>query len=274
MIENPRYDDAVLRWLPEIEAASAASGLTPAQVAALVALMSGGEPAVVSPLGAVGLTQVKPDEFGVAGVDEALWYDPATNISLGSAILSEMIANAGSVEGGLASWFGEGCDDSGLCTADYIQTYLALVATYESVLADPTAAGYALLPADWLPTIGVPFTGSVPYRFEPVPPTEEPVIEVPPTEEPTAELPPTEEPTIEVPSEIPTEEIPVEDPPVRGVRVGVFVPAESWRHSFAEPGTSCGRELPSPELDIPRLISIGESTGAMKVLGPPPFQQG
>lgn len=31
-------------------------------------------------------------------------------------------------------------------------------------------------------------------------------------------------------------------------------------------------ELPSPALDIPRVVSIGESTGAMKVLGPPPFQ--
>jgi quercetin dioxygenase-like cupin family protein len=32
-------------------------------------------------------------------------------------------------------------------------------------------------------------------------------------------------------------------------------------------------ELPSPEIDIPRLVSIGERTGAMRVLGPPPFQQ-
>jgi len=33
-------------------------------------------------------------------------------------------------------------------------------------------------------------------------------------------------------------------------------------------------ELPSPEIDIPRLVSAGEQTGAMKVLGPPPFQPG
>jgi len=31
-------------------------------------------------------------------------------------------------------------------------------------------------------------------------------------------------------------------------------------------------ELPSPQIDIPRLVSIGERTGAMKLLGPPPFQ--
>ncbi len=204
----------MLRWLPEIQAASANSGLTPAQVAALIALMSGGDPAVNSPLGAVGLTQVKPDEFAAAGIGEGIWYDPATNISFGSALLANEIANAGSVEGGLATWFGEGCDDSGQCTADYIQSYFSLVSTYESVLADPGAAGYVLLPADWVAVIGSPYIGSVPYRFAPVPPTDVPTIELPPTEEPTVELPPTEEPTLEIPTEIPTEEIPVEEPPV------------------------------------------------------------
>jgi uncharacterized protein YraI len=213
VIENPRYDDAVLQWLPEIESAAANSGLTPAQVAALVALMSGGDPAVVSPLGEVGLTQVKPDELIAAGIGEGLWHDPATNVSLGSAILANLIANAGSVDGGLATWFGEGCDDAGVCTADYIQSYHSLVATYESILADPVAAGYVLLPVDWIPVIGSPYVGSVPYRFDPLPPTEEPIIEIPPTEEPTIEIPPTEEPTIEVPTEIPTEEVPVEEPP-------------------------------------------------------------
>jgi hypothetical protein len=189
--------------------------LTPAQVAALVALMSGGDPAIVSPLGAVGLTQVKPDELIAAGIGEELWYDPATNTSLGSAILSGMIANAGSVEGGLAAWFGEGCDDGGRCTADYIQEYFSLVATYDAILADPIAAGYVLLPADWAAVIGEPYVGSVPYRFEPLPPTEEPTLEVPPTEEPTLE-PPTEEPTIEIPTEISTEspaEVPIETTP-------------------------------------------------------------
>jgi quercetin 2,3-dioxygenase len=32
-------------------------------------------------------------------------------------------------------------------------------------------------------------------------------------------------------------------------------------------------DVPSPEIDIPRLVAVGESTGAMKVLGPPPFRQ-
>lgn len=31
-------------------------------------------------------------------------------------------------------------------------------------------------------------------------------------------------------------------------------------------------ELPSPVIDIPRLVAAGEQTGAMKVLGPPPFK--
>ena len=33
-----------------------------------------------------------------------------------------------------------------------------------------------------------------------------------------------------------------------------------------------GRMLPPPQIDIPRLVAAGESTGAMKVLGPPPFK--
>ena len=219
VIENPRYDDAVLRWLPEIQTASANSGLAPAQVAALVALMSGGDPAVVSPLGAVGLTQVKPDEFTAAGIGEEAGFDPATNISFGSAILANMIASTGSVDGGLLIWFGEGCDDSGRCTADYMQSYFSLVATYDVVLADPEAAGYALLPIDWVGAVGPAYVGSVPLRFAPLPPTEVPTIEVlptdvPPTEEPTLAIPPTEEPTLEIPTEIPTEEIPVEEPVV------------------------------------------------------------
>jgi quercetin dioxygenase-like cupin family protein len=32
-----------------------------------------------------------------------------------------------------------------------------------------------------------------------------------------------------------------------------------------------GRVAPPPEIDIPRIKAAGEKTGAMKVLGPPPF---
>ena len=39
---------------------------------------------------------------------------------------------------------------------------------------------------------------------------------------------------------------------------------------------ACGRvvitlHLSPPEIDIARLLAVGEGTGAMKVLGPPPF---
>ena len=55
----------------------------------------------------------------------------------------------------------------------------------------------------------------------------------------------------------------------------VLTPGEIMEAFFRGAGNIVADgELPSPELDIPRLISIGESTGAMKVLGPPPFQQG
>ena len=31
------------------------------------------------------------------------------------------------------------------------------------------------------------------------------------------------------------------------------------------------RTLPPPEIDIARLLAVGEGTGAMKVIDPPPF---
>jgi hypothetical protein len=33
------------------------------------------------------------------------------------------------------------------------------------------------------------------------------------------------------------------------------------------------RTLPPPEIDIAHLLVVGERTGAMKVLGPPPFPE-
>ena len=33
------------------------------------------------------------------------------------------------------------------------------------------------------------------------------------------------------------------------------------------------RTLPPPDIDLARLLAVGESTGAMKVLGPPPFPE-
>jgi hypothetical protein len=168
---NPRYDDPVLRWLPEINAAAAASGLTPAQVAGLVAYMSGGDPSVISALGEVGLLQVKPEEFAAYGVGETLWHDPATNLQIGALVIANGIATTGSFDQALALYFGEGCAPSGACTADYVSGALNSVAQYAGVAGDPAAYGYVPLPAAWQPPAIAPYVGDVPLRFDPALPT-------------------------------------------------------------------------------------------------------
>jgi quercetin dioxygenase-like cupin family protein len=52
----------------------------------------------------------------------------------------------------------------------------------------------------------------------------------------------------------------------------VVTPGEVMEAFFRQGGEIApSRTLPSPEIDIPRLLAAGESTGAMQVLGPPPF---
>lgn len=54
----------------------------------------------------------------------------------------------------------------------------------------------------------------------------------------------------------------------------VVTPGEVHEAFFRQAGDpAVGRSLPPAEIDIPRLIAAGEATGAMKVLGPPPFPQ-
>jgi hypothetical protein len=194
-VTNPRYDDPVLRWLPEIGAASAASGLSPAQLAGLISFMSGGDPAVISENGARGLLQVKPEEFAAYSVPEVAWHDPATNVNLGAVILAGLTAETGTFEAALWAYFGDGCDANGRCTADYVSAVMSAVADYDVLIADPAANGLSLLPADWQAPEIVPYLADVPLRFEPVPPTEE---APPPATEPPADT--------AIPTELPTEE--------------------------------------------------------------------
>ena len=52
----------------------------------------------------------------------------------------------------------------------------------------------------------------------------------------------------------------------------VVTPGATIEAFFRQAGdVAPSRTLPSAEIDIPRLLAAGEATGAMKVLGPPPF---
>lgn len=127
--------DAVLQWLPEIQAASAASGVPAEYIAAVIRVESVGDPNAVSSAGAIGLMQVMPAEFQSQGISEDLWFDPATNILAGSTEIGKFLTATGSIEQALASYFGSGCDSTGTCTGGYISTVLSYAAAYAAAIA-------------------------------------------------------------------------------------------------------------------------------------------
>jgi len=54
----------------------------------------------------------------------------------------------------------------------------------------------------------------------------------------------------------------------------VVTPGGAMEEFFRQAGeVATDRALPPPEIDIARLIEVGEKTGAMKVIGPPPFPE-
>jgi hypothetical protein len=131
--------DAVLQWLPEIQAAASATGVPGEVIAAVIRVESGGDPNAVSVAGAIGLMQVMPAEFQSQGIPEGSWYDPATNILAGSTEIGRFLASTGSIEQALASYFGSGCDAVGTCTDGYISTVMSYAAAYATAIATGTA---------------------------------------------------------------------------------------------------------------------------------------
>jgi soluble lytic murein transglycosylase-like protein len=96
-------------WKELIQAAATASQLDPHLVAAVIMLESGGDPAAVSPAGAVGLMQVMPREAGAAFEDRpgrSELLEPALNIAAGCRILRQYIDfQHGDLSLGLASYY-------------------------------------------------------------------------------------------------------------------------------------------------------------------------
>ena len=131
--------DAVLQWLPEIQAAASATGVPAEVIAAVIRVESGGDPNAVSVAGALGLMQVMPAEFQSQGIPEGSWFDPATNIMAGSTEIGRFLASTGSIEQALATYFGSGCDALGTCTDGYISTVMGYAAAYATAIANGTA---------------------------------------------------------------------------------------------------------------------------------------
>lgn len=139
-----RLDDPVLRWLPEITAASNATGTPRSLIAGVMRLESSGEPTTVSVVGAQGLMQVMPVEMAAQGIPPELWLDPATNILAGATILAQR-AGAG-WEAAVAYYFGIGCDAYGTCTFQYASVVLGWANFYAAMLGDPIYFDPARIP--------------------------------------------------------------------------------------------------------------------------------
>jgi transglycosylase-like protein with SLT domain len=236
----PRLDDPVLRWLPEIVAASQQWGVPPELIAAVIRVESQGQPGVISPAGARGLMQMMPDQIGGQGVPQSLWHDPATNIAAGAQGLYTRMMAQGSWEGAVGAYLGFGCDVWGTCTDAYVRAVFGWAAYYQPIIADPRHSGFGILPRDWAfgpivlyqlpappkleeppkpkkptatPTRTVtatPKPGETPTTPEPRNPTPVPtepgtVPTVAPTQPPQTVPPPTEAPPTEAPTIAPTE---------------------------------------------------------------------
>ncbi len=85
-----------MQWMPISEKAGAAWGVDPQLITAIIAIESGGNPAVVSKSGAVGLMQLKPSTSGRDVYRRMGWRgepsvselkNPERNISMGAAYL-------------------------------------------------------------------------------------------------------------------------------------------------------------------------------------------
>ncbi|HEY8446431.1 MAG TPA: transglycosylase SLT domain-containing protein [Thermomicrobiales bacterium] len=222
--ETPRLDDPVLRWLPEIMAASDATGTPPGLIAGVMRVESGGNPDIVSPQGARGLMQIMPAELGALGIPFELWHDPATNIRAGATILAQR--SGGGWEAAAAYYFGIGCDYYGTCTYQYAVAVLQWAMIYGPLIGDYTWYDFGRIPAVPSAPPAEPTATATPAPSPssgtPVPePTEPaPSATTTPAPEPTATpegspAPPTEAPT-EAPTPVPTEAPtapPTETPP-------------------------------------------------------------
>lgn len=258
-----RLNEPVLRWLPEIVAASTLTHVPPALIAGVIRVESEGNPSTVSVSGARGLMQIMPDELVEHGVPVDVWFDPATNIRTGSRIIAERAAAYGSWESGVAHYFGIGCDAYGTCTASYVRAVFGWANYYAAILGNPFHASFGVLPADWSPPAIVPFIESAPAQppEAPAPPTPQSNLAPMPTATPTETPTPTPSPAATatplatvgatmVPTEVPTAE-----PTQESTEEPTIVPTEE---STAVP-TAAPPQLPTEDPAVPTTDASGEN---------------
>ena len=249
----PRLAEPVLRWLPEIMAASEEFDIPAELVAGMMRLESSGEPGVISPVGARGLMQVMPDNLARLGFAEASWHDPASNVRAGARMLSEGTASQGSLQGSVQAYFGFGCDVYGTCTDVYVRVAFGWADYYRPIIANPTAFGIAVLPGDW--SYGPIVLYQVPT---PPAPEEPPPLPTPESETATPTPSPTRTPSPEPtrPGETPRPTAPPDDP---ATEVPTAIPTEI-------PATAISTEVPT---EIPTETPT-ETPTEIPTVAPPP----
>ncbi len=126
---SPQFPAAILGWCPMIEAAAQDTGLPAALIASVILQESGGEPAILSSSGAVGLMQVMPQDgqaaefmcvngpcFASRPTIKEL-QEPAFNVAYGSQMLAKLYAKHGTYREAL---FKYGPMDMGYRYADIV----------------------------------------------------------------------------------------------------------------------------------------------------------
>ena len=78
----------VLNWRPQIEAAATKYNVDSALIAAIIQTESGGNPAAMSPVGAIGLMQLMPGTAQELGINP---YDPSGNIDGGAHYIATLL---------------------------------------------------------------------------------------------------------------------------------------------------------------------------------------
>ena len=136
-----RYDDPVLRWLPELSAAAEANGVSVELLAAVMRVTSNGDPNVVFPDGYYGLLRVRGGEFEEREVPERLWNDPVTNVEVGAAFLGEILGRSASAETAVQEYLGPYCDPFNSCLQDYFEGVFLWRDYYAAALERPAAFG-------------------------------------------------------------------------------------------------------------------------------------
>lgn len=138
------------QWSSEILAASAAYGVPPAVIAAIMEIESSGRQDAQSPMNrdkngnpigrAQGLMQVMPFHFGVTLLptgeatpsDQSSMRDPTRNVNKGASLLASEFANHGTWSKAAGYYFGIGTDVGGQTTSGYIQAFRSAAAKYSN----------------------------------------------------------------------------------------------------------------------------------------------